>query len=654
MTYAMSSFAIARVSQEMQVLVGGFLDKAYQPDFNSVLLRFNAPSDKEGKNYERKDLLVQVGQYMAIGRFDIEVPKTPSNFAQALRKHLDNARVTKVYQYRFDRIIVIELEHKEGVFRLVFEMFSEGNVILVSDDTILLPLHSKSWKYREVKARSLFQFPPSKADPQEMGAEELSRVLDSTTSDLVRALVNDVNLPPKNAEDLCLRLGLDKNSQPAQLDGQARMRLFEGLRDRLERLRSERGGYLYFEETDGVKDYLDVQPLEMLSYGGKGVQAFPTLSEAVVEYVRAAKAESDRAPVSDPEVERVARQIHEQESSIADFLKESEDAKAKGDAIYSEFGRCQEVLEKISRLKAQLGWNEASEQLRDDPTIKGLNIKDGYVIVPLPREAGQLDVKLDLGLDVNGNAGAYYERSKKVKEKAKGAQIALVSSKKQLSVAKIGAESRRPKPRAAKTKQFWFDAYRWFISTDGNLVIAGRDAGSNDKVVKKYLQQGDRYAHADIHGAPSVVVKREMGDISGSTMKEACEFAVIYSRAWNAKVGSESAYWVNPEQVSKTPEAGEFLARGAFVVRGKRNFVADIPIICAVGEIEYQGERKIMGGPVSAVKMRSKMYYVLVPGKEKTSDVANEMARELGVIVDEVLKALPPGNLEIKERFGVK
>jgi len=81
MTYLMSSFAIARVSQEMQVLVGGFLDKAYQPDFNSVLLRFNAPSDKEGKNYERKDLLVQVGQYMAMGRFDIEVPKTPSNFA---------------------------------------------------------------------------------------------------------------------------------------------------------------------------------------------------------------------------------------------------------------------------------------------------------------------------------------------------------------------------------------------------------------------------------------------------------------------------------------------------------------------------------------------------------------------------------------------
>ena len=654
MTYLMSSFAIARVSQEMQVLVGGFLDKAYQPDFNSVLLRFNAPSDKEGKNYERKDLLVQVGQYMAMGRFDIEVPKTPSNFAQTLRKHLDNARVTKVYQYRFDRIIVLELEHKEGELRLIFEMFSEGNVILVMGETILLPLHSKSWKYREVKSRSLFQFPPSKADPQEMGPEELARVMDSTTSDLVRALVNDVNIPPKNAEDLCMRMGLDKNSMPGQLDGQAKMRLYEGLRERLEQLRSQRGGYLYFEEVDGARQYLDVQPMEMLTYEGKGVQAYPALSDAVVEYVRAAKAEKDAGPVHDPEVERVARQIQEQESSITAFLKESEEAKIKGDAIYSEFGRCQEVLEKINRLKTQLGWDKAAEQLKDDPAIKSLNIKAGYVIVPLPHEGGQLDVKLELDMDVNGNAGALYERSKKVKEKSKGAQIALEAAKKRLIVAKSSAEASRPKPKAAKTKLFWFDAYRWFISTEGNMVVAGRDAGSNDKVVKKYLQTGDRYAHADIHGAPSVVVKKEAGDITGPTMNEACEFAVIYSRAWNAKVGSGSAYWVNPEQVSKTPEAGEFLARGAFVIRGKRNFVTDIPIICAVGEVEYQGERKIMGGPVSAVKMRSKRYYVLVPGKVKISDVANEMAHEFGVIVDEVSKALPPGDIEIKERIGVK
>ncbi|MBU0623454.1 MAG: DUF814 domain-containing protein, partial [Candidatus Thermoplasmatota archaeon] len=50
------------------------------------------------------------------------------------------------------------------------------------------------------------------------------------------------------------------------------------------------------------------------------------------------------------------------------------------------------------------------------------------------------------------------------------------------------------------------------------------------------LEAGDRYANADIHGAPSVVVKMK-GDITEKTLYEACEFAVATSKAWNAKIG---------------------------------------------------------------------------------------------------------------------
>ena len=36
---------------------------------------------------------------------------------------------------------------------------------------------------------------------------------------------------------------------------------------------------------------------------------------------------------------------------------------------------------------------------------------------------------------------------------------------------------------------------------------------------------------------------------------------------------SPQAWWVHPSQVSKTPQAGEFLTTGSFVIRGKKNFV---------------------------------------------------------------------------------
>src|SRR2546422_356839 len=168
--------------------------------------------------------------------------------------------------------------------------------------------------------------------------------------------------------------------------------------------------------------------------------------------------------------------------------------------------------------------------------------------------------------------------------------------------------------RIKSTKAMWFEAYRWTISSEGFLILGGRDARTNDQLVKKHLKEGDRYAHADVHGAPSTVAKDGAG-ATEVTLREACEFALAYSKAWSAGLASGSAYWVLPEQVSKQAESGEFLPRGAFIIRGKRNYFHDLPVRIAIGEVEVEGHRKIMGGPVTAVAAKSTRYVVLAPGK---------------------------------------
>lgn len=51
--------------------------------------------------------------------------------------------------------------------------------------------------------------------------------------------------------------------------------------------------------------------------------------------------------------------------------------------------------------------------------------------------------------------------------------------------------------------------------------------------------------------------------------------AVCRSSAWAARLaGSTQAYWVYPDQVSKTAEAGEYLPLGSIMVRGKKNFLS--------------------------------------------------------------------------------
>ena len=53
----------------------------------------------------------------------------------------------------------------------------------------------------------------------------------------------------------------------------------------------------------------------------------------------------------------------------------------------------------------------------------------------------------------------------------------------------------------------WFEKFYWFVSTDGWLIISGRDSHQNELIVKRYMKTGDLYMHSDYGGAASTVIK---------------------------------------------------------------------------------------------------------------------------------------------------
>ena len=102
------------------------------------------------------------------------------------------------------------------------------------------------------------------------------------------------------------------------------------------------------------------------------------------------------------------------------------------------------------------------------------------------------------------------------------------------------------------------------------------------------MKQGDRYAHADIIGAPSCIIKNidvynKQIPINEKTLNEACIFSACYSKAWS-QYSEVQSYWVLPEQVSKTPQSGEYVPKGGFIIRGKRNY-CKCKLEMAIGEI---------------------------------------------------------------------
>lgn len=87
------------------------------------------------------------------------------------------------------------------------------------------------------------------------------------------------------------------------------------------------------------------------------------------------------------------------------------------------------------------------------------------------------------------------------------------------------------------------------------------------------MDKGDYFLHCELHGAAVCILKNpSRGIVPPMSIEEAATFEVCHSPSWTNNVLSQ-VYWVNAEQVSKTPPTGMYIATGSFIIRGKRNFV---------------------------------------------------------------------------------
>ncbi|KAG6367719.1 hypothetical protein INS49_001914 [Diaporthe citri] len=202
----------------------------------------------------------------------------------------------------------------------------------------------------------------------------------------------------------------------------------------------------------------------------------------------------------------------------------------------------------------------------------------------------KLSIEINLGLSPYANAREYYDQKKTAAEKEQKtvghSVLALKSAEKKIAEdLKKGLKQEKPILHQLR-RQSWFEKFIWFISSDGYLVLGGRDAMQNEMLYKKHLRKGDVYVHADMHGAASVIVKNNPktpdAPVPPSTLSQAGSLSVCSSNAWDSKAGM-GAWWVNAEQVSKSAPAGEFLPSGSFMVRGNKNYLPPQPLILGFG-----------------------------------------------------------------------
>ena len=654
---AMSNVDVYAICKELGELIkDARVQKAYQPTKDTVLIRFHVP----GKG--RVDVIFQAGLRVHTTQYPPQNPKVPPNFPMLLRKYIKGGSVTGVTQHNFDRILRIDIQ-KEHKFSLVIELFAKGNIILLDEeDQIILPLKRKLWQDRKISSKEEYKYPPERGmNPLEVEKTELKELFQDSERDIIRTLARN-GLGGLYAEEIALRSGVDKEKKASEVTDDEIDALHNAITEVFKPLKT----YDFSPQIiSGEKE--DVLPLDLRMYEGYEKKQYDSYNEAADEFYSSIVGDdivNVQEEVWSGEVGKFEKRLSIQMETLEKFIKTVNESKIKGEAIYSNYQRIQDIINIINQARKTHSWLEIIaivKKAKKDKT-EGLDIIesiDKMGVLTLNLDGTR--VNIDTSQGIPENAEVYYNKGKKAKKKIKGVHIAIEKTQQEIEKAKSKREIEMEKvlvpQKRVKKELKWYEKLRWFLTSDGLLVIGGRDASTNEMVVKKHMENRDIYFHSDIHGAASIVLKAGEGEIPETSINQAAAFAACFSSAWSKGLGSADVYWVKPEQVSKTPQSGEFVTKGAFIIRGSRNYIRGLPLTLSVGKVDYEGER-IMAGPPEAVSHYTENFATVKPGYTKKEEIARQIRNKIDdekmFVIEDVVRVLPSGKCDFVDKKGFK
>lgn len=234
---------------------------------------------------------------------------------------------------------------------------------------------------------------------------------------------------------------------------------------------------------------------------------------------------------------------------------------------------------------------------------------------------------------LNENIQYFYEEIKKMKRK-------IEKLKKKFHEVRAEEKKEIEKLRKERVKKEWYHKFHWFISSDGFLVVGGKDATTNELLIRKYMKQNDLVFHTDITGSPFVLIKNiKNEEIPQQTIKESAEFCASYSKAWKIGISAADVYYINPDQVKK--EGG--LPKGSFMIYGKRNWIRRVELKLAIGIVDDE----IIYGPEPMVKRKTNNFIVIRPGGENIDPI---FEKKFGKLKEEAKRAIPYGKCSIQKQ----
>lgn len=634
----LTSVDVAAVCRELDELDDAVFDKFYQHDDDS--LRFKLRDYEHG----RVDVVVEVGDVKRMHTVEEpeDAPPRPPNLPMLMRKRLSSGILDGVRQHGFDRVAVFQGSHHDERYTIVVELFGDGNVAFLDGDGVVLrSLRTVRLKSREVVGGEHYEYPPERVDPGEIDLDEFREVLLDSGTDLVRTLASQLNFGGMYAEEICRRADVPKETPVEEASAEEIEDVYREMSELVDAVRAgELSPKVVYEDGSPV----DVVPVDVREYDGHEVEEYSRFNDALDAYF--AEMEFDvGGDDEDSPLEEKRRIIRHQERAIEEKKEEEERIREDAELLYESYGAVDELLETVREARADGYSRDEIENRLENAREEGVEaaevfrgFRDGDVVV----EIDGREVVLDVSKGVEANASRLYEEAKEVAESREGAVEALEESKQELQrlekqqkdedAEAEGGDGGSGGSAVRPRDDMWYHRFRWFHTSDGFLVIGGRDADQNEEIHSKYMEPDDLFFHTQAHGGPVTVIKAtdpsepsKDVEFPETSREEAAQFAAAYSSVWDSGHGAADVYSADPGQVSKTPESGEYVEKGGVVVRGDREYYT-VPVRLCVG-LRLDGEAGVVAGPESAVEEQTPHYVTVEPGRFRPEDVADRVYR---------------------------
>jgi predicted ribosome quality control (RQC) complex YloA/Tae2 family protein len=611
-----------------------YVSNIYGINNNSLLFKLHHP--------EKPDILLMFSN-MGLWITSMKIgPIETNRLLKRLRSDLLRLKLTKIEQIGAERIAYLTFSGFDKEFILIGEFFGDGNIILCNKEMkILALLHSIDVRHRKLQVGLTYSPPPQNAvSIFNVTQKDLEEILSSSVP-IAKWIGRTLGLPTKYVEEICRRSNIDSKISGNQLTSDNVKNIFESMNEILNNV--VEGKHQPVIVNDGKNS--DVYPIK-LGNDEKYFTNVPSFMEGLdilftETIVKSGK--SIHTSSEDKKIIELENKLEEQTKAIT-LVKEKS----------SKIGN---IAKYLSNLIAKGVTSIESSKAVEDLKKQGAEMikEKGIFFIKIDDEKIKIDPKASLPT-----------LSSKLFDESKRQAVAISSIEKLKKQTEKNLEKQKNQAKVAEEsitfseirKKNWYERYRWFYTSDGILAIGGRDASSNMALIRKHLEKNDKVFHADIYGSPFFILKYYNEDIRPTSLNEVAHATVCFSRAWRESMYGLNAYWVEPEQVKKAAPSGQFLAKGAFVIDGQRNFVNVSTLKLAVGLLKQNTDYLISCGPPDAIKKNSICYVVIEPGGSQMVDIAKKIKLEFikmkedivkSLNIDEFVRVLPAGESHILE-----